>query len=245
MARLYPLSLRERVGVRVNERRRRFPLTPALSRRERGKLHLPPFVVLTFLILTSCSTRPKELPTTQPLASPQELPGLPDFAQVSPELYRGAQPTPVGFEHLKEMGIRTVVDVRGKSHTDHIESLGLKYIQIPSSVSRPDQQQIIQFLRIVRDPQNQPVFVHDDVGGDRAGLYVAAYRMAEQGWSARDAEAELPRFHFDPYWTQIPTFLDHLDIEAIRTESRRPPTTQTMPAIQTPTTQRSEQKDHR
>jgi tyrosine-protein phosphatase SIW14 len=125
------------------------------------------------------------------------------------------------------MGIRTIVDVRGKSHIDHIEALGLKYIQIPSSVSRPDEQQIIQFLRVVRDPQNQPVFVHDDLGGDRASLYVAAYRMAEQGWTARDAKAELPRFHFDKYWTQIPEFLEHLDVEAVRRESRRPPTTAT------------------
>jgi protein tyrosine/serine phosphatase len=162
------------------------------------------------------------------------LPGLPNFAQVSDALYRGGQPTPAGFERLKETGIRTVVDVRGKSHVDHIEGLGMKYIQIPTSVSRPDRQQVIQFLRIVRDPQNQPVFVHDDLGGDRAGLYVAVYRMAEQGWTARDAELELPRFGFDKYWTQIPAFLDRLDVGAIRADSRRPPTTQTLPAPSRP-----------
>jgi hypothetical protein len=188
-------------------------------------------VLLSALLiaLASCARPPEPPATTQPLATPTELPGLPDFAQISPVLYRGGQPTPSGFERLKEMGIRTVVDVRGKSHVDHLESLGLKYIQISSSVSHPDRQQIVQFLRIVRDPQNQPVFVHDDLGGDRAGLYVAAYRMVEQGWSARDVEAELPRFHFDKYWTQIPEFLNHLDVDAIREELNRPPTTQSRP----------------
>ena len=202
------------------------PLIADLSRRERGKYGATSLSVVTLLILTSsCIAPPKPPATTQPLATPRDLPGRPDFAQVSPVLYRGGQPTPWGFEQLKQIGIRTVVDVRGKSHTDHIESLGLKYIQIPSSVSRPDEQQVILFLRVVRDPQNQPVFVHDDLGGDRVGLYVAAYRMAEEGWTAQDAEAELPRFHFDRYWTQIPAFLNQLDVEAIRIESRRPATT--------------------
>ena len=182
-------------------------------------------VSAALVALVSCARPPERPATTQPLATPRDLPGIADFAQVSPVLYRGGQPTPSGFEQLKQMGIRTIVDVRGKSHIDHIETFGFKYVQIPSSVSRPDEQQIIQFLRIVRDPQNRPVFVHDDLGGDRVGLYVAVYRMTEEGWTARDAEAELPRFHFDKYWTQIPAFLNQLDVDAIRTESRRPATT--------------------
>jgi protein tyrosine phosphatase (PTP) superfamily phosphohydrolase (DUF442 family) len=191
---------------------------------------MKPVLLSAFLIaLASCSRPPERPATTQPLGTPSELPGLPDFAQVSAVLYRGGQPTPAGFERLKQMGIRSVVDVRGKSHTDHLEGLGLKYLQIPSSVSRPDRQQIIQFLRIVRDPQNQPVFVHDDLGSDRVGLYVAAYRMVEQGWTARDVEAELPRFHFDKYWTQIPEFLNHLDVDPIREELNHPPSTQSRP----------------
>lgn len=182
------------------------------------------FIVLAAL-LVGCSG-PKPPPTTQPLATPRELAGVANFAQISPVLYRGAQPTASGFEMLKQVGIKTIVDLRGKSHRDQIDGMGFKYFQIPSSVSRPDEKQIVQFLRTVRDAQNQPVFVHDDSGGDRVGLYVAAYRMVEQGWTARDVEVELPNFHFDKFWTQIPAFLDRLDVESIRQQLDQPPATQ-------------------
>jgi tyrosine-protein phosphatase SIW14 len=183
------------------------------------------FPLASLLLLAASCARPIA-PTTRPLATPRDLPGVSNFAQLSPVLYRGAQPTPAGFEMLRQMGIKTIVDVRGKSHRDSIEGTGLRYVQIPSSVSRPDTAQVLEFLRIVRDPLYQPIFVHDDLGADRTALYVAAYRMVEQDWTARDAEAELPRFHFDKYWSQIPAFLEHLDVESIRGQLDQPPSTQ-------------------
>ena len=167
----------------------------------------------------SCAQRPSPpatFATTQPLGAPTNLPGVSNFAQVSPQLYRGGQPTAEGFERLKQIGVRTVIDLRGKSHRDDIEPLGLRYLHIPSSASQPDQQELIQFLRIAVDPASQPVFIHDERGADRVGLYVAAYRMIEQGWTARDAQAELPRFHFNPFWKQIPQFLNKLDPAQMR-----------------------------
>jgi tyrosine-protein phosphatase SIW14 len=184
-------------------------------------------IILPVMLVSGCAG-PKPPPTMQPLATPRDFPGVANFAEISPLLYRGAQPTAGGFELLKRMGIKTIVDLRGKSHRDLIDGMGFKYFQIPSSVSRPDEKQIVQLLRIVRDPQNQPVFAHDDSGRDRVGLYVAAYRMVEQGWTARDVEVELPRFHFDPYWTQIPAFLEHLDVDSIRRQLEQPAATQAL-----------------
>src|SRR5579863_4534129 len=129
----------------------------------------PRIVIVLAVAMAGCAP-PKAPPTTQPLASPRDLPGVSNFAQVSPVLYRGAQPTAAGFETLGQMGIKTIVDLRGKSHRDSIEGTGFKYVQIPSSVSRPDTEQVREFLRIVRDPQYQPIFVHDDRGADRTAL---------------------------------------------------------------------------
>ena len=175
---------------------------------------LPLVIVLAQL---SCAhPPPQEVPTTQPLASPTDLPGLPNFAQVSLGLYRGAQPTREGLERLKQMGVKTVVDLRGKSHRDDAEGLGLKYVHIPSSASHVEEAKLLEFLHVVRDPANQPVFVHCQHGADRTGCAVALYRMTEQGWSRHDAEAELPRFHFSPIWHDIVQYLDTVDVQRLR-----------------------------
>jgi hypothetical protein len=184
---------------------------------------------LTLLPAASCTPKKPPPATTQPVSTPQNLPGLRNFAWVTPYLARGGQPDAVGFSQLKTRGVKTIVDLRGLSHRDEIDTLGFKYIQIPSNAAKPDLTQVVQFLRFVREDQNRPVFVHDEAGSDRVGLYIAAYRIVEQGWSAPDALLEMNRFHFNPYWTQLPDFLTHLDPALVRRELASPPTTTTAP----------------
>jgi protein tyrosine phosphatase (PTP) superfamily phosphohydrolase (DUF442 family) len=159
------------------------------------------------------------------VAVPEDVPGIANFAKISDVLYRGAQPSAAGFQTLKQMGIKTVVDLRGKIHHDALEGTGLRGVQIPSSASRPDERQIVEFLRWVRERANQPVFVHDERGDARTGCYVAAYRMVEQNWTSREAEGEMRHFNFDPFWKNIPAFLNQLDVIRVRRELDEPPTT--------------------
>jgi protein tyrosine phosphatase (PTP) superfamily phosphohydrolase (DUF442 family) len=65
----------------------------------------------------------------QTLLQPRDdIPGVGNFAQISPVLYRGAQPTAEGFKELKKMGIKTVVNLRSM-HTDRrkIKGCGLRF----------------------------------------------------------------------------------------------------------------------
>jgi tyrosine-protein phosphatase SIW14 len=178
---------------------------------------LPYALILFGLLCGSCAHEPpRRPPTTQPLAFPQNLPGLPNFGRVSDALYRGAQPSPEGLQRLKQMGVKTVVDLRGESHRDELEDLGLKYVHIPTNVFQIEDAKVIDFLRVVRDPANQPVFVHCERGADRTGCYVAEYRMVEQGWSEPDAQLELHNFHYNPFFGGIITYLRRLDPEHVR-----------------------------
>ena len=186
-------------------------------------IHILPLIAVW--MISSCAPQRAPVATTQPLATPENLPGLPNFAMVSPVLYRGGQPTPEGFVTLKRMGVKTIVDLRGKTHRDPLDGQSLKDVQIPSNAAAPNQKKIVQFLRLTRDPSATPVFVHDDRGSDRVACYIGAYRIVEQGWTAKDAEAELPRFGFDPFWHAIPSFLDTLNAPKIRDELSRPPDT--------------------
>lgn len=183
------------------------------------------------LLGASCAhpSSPAKPPTTQSLGSSQDLPGLPNFGRVSEVLYRGAQPTERGFARLKQMGIKTVVDLRGASHRDDIDAFGFKYVHIPTNVMQIEPGKVIEFLRIASDPANQPVFVHCERGADRTGCYVAAYRMVRQGWSEPDAEAELPRFHFNLFWGNIRTYLRGLDPERTRRQLNSPTAIQAKP----------------
>ena len=45
----------------------------------------------------------------------REYPELPNFHQVNENLYRGAQPHSGGLKKLSELGIKTVINLRGAS----------------------------------------------------------------------------------------------------------------------------------
>ena len=51
--------------------------------------------------------------TKHTIARKVTLQGVPRFGEVTPTLYRGAQPTREGFSNLAKFGINIVVDLRG------------------------------------------------------------------------------------------------------------------------------------
>ena len=125
--------------------------------------------------------------------------GLPNFGEVTPNLYRGGLPTGEGIEALKKIGVGVVVDLRGGRDQDEeaaVTKLGMQYLSIPSHCPFPKDEPFAKFLRVVRENSGKKVFVHCRLGDDRTGMSVAAYRMAEQGWSAAEAMKEMKTFGF-------------------------------------------------
>jgi protein tyrosine/serine phosphatase len=123
---------------------------------------------------------------------------VPRFREVHSGLYRGGQPTIDGFEDLKKMGIRTVVNLRVEdSEREKVEALGMKYVHIPIDMpllKRPwreiPDKSVDDFLQTVNDPANQPVFVHCQRGADRTGTMIALYRVKVDNWEADKAYDE-------------------------------------------------------
>ena len=66
-----------------------------------------------------------------------------------------------------------------------------------SDGARPTSQQVAQFLAIVDDPANQPVFIHCHGGRHRAGVMTAIYRITRDGWNPDQAYAEMKQYEFD------------------------------------------------
>lgn len=121
------------------------------------------------------------------------LKGVPDFVEVTPHFFRGGQPSQTGFENLREMGVDVVIDLRGNRESERREThdLGMKYIAIPWHCPFPHDATFAGFLTLMRANAKRKVFVHCRLGDDRAGMMVAAYRMAEQGWTAKEAMQEM------------------------------------------------------
>ena len=135
--------------------------------------------------------------TRHAFAQRLSLQGVPVFAQVTPTLYRGAQPTNEGLRNLAEMGVTIVVDQRGsRSEREQVTKLGMQYVAIPWHCPLPEDAIFARFLTLLRGNPGAKVFVHCLSGQDRTGMQIAAYRMAEQGWSAQEAKREMEAFGF-------------------------------------------------
>ena len=161
------------------------------------------------------TTRPA---TTKPAATqPIVIPGVMNFARVSANLYRGAQPTGEGFAELKKRGIRTVVDLRS-FHGDRelLKGLGMRYVRIYCKTWHPEEEDTIKILKVIEDPANWPVFVHCQQGADRTGCAVAAYRVVNEGWTMEEARREMEAFGFHRIWREISGYLRRFDVEAMK-----------------------------
>lgn len=128
-----------------------------------------------------------------------KYPELPRFGQVSEHLYRGGQPRPGGLRRLAELGVNTVINLRGtdnhtRSDKAEAEALGLKYFNMPlSRWGRPNDSEIRRVLEIIDAPESGRVFIHCRDGLDRTGTITAIYRITREGWTPRDALAEADR----------------------------------------------------
>ena len=103
-------------------------------------------------------------------------------------LFRGAQPRAEGLKELKNLGVTTIVDLRGEDpdkiswERRQAESLGIRFVSIPvSGWTPPSNDQVALFLALFRDNPKEKIFVHCRFGDDRTGVFVAAYRMAYDG----------------------------------------------------------------
>jgi protein tyrosine/serine phosphatase len=144
---------------------------------------------------------------------------LPNMQRVNESLYRGGQPTREGFARLHEMGIRTVVNVRGGDIDEEaMGNLAFDYHQRPMSPWSPRDEDVIWFLKLATDTSLAPVFLHCQHGADRSGYLVAMYRVVIEGWDRQRAIAEMTAdgmgFH-DIYWGLV-DYVREADVEALR-----------------------------
>ena len=159
-----------------------------------------------FCLAVSGASRPVQMGTSnatsgaadRSIARRLNIVGVPNAGEVTPNLYRGAQPNAQGFKALASLGVGIVVDLRGssKAELERVNKLGMQYVAIPWHCPFPRNEAFARFLELIRQNPGKKVFVHCRLGDDRAGMTIAAYRMAEQGWTAQEAMKEMQAYGF-------------------------------------------------
>ncbi|HKV43027.1 MAG TPA: tyrosine-protein phosphatase [Blastocatellia bacterium] len=148
------------------------------------------------------------------MGSRKHYSGLPNFGEVTPNLFRGGQPGADGLKALKKMGVSIVVDMRG-GHSEHekraAEELGMEYVSIPWHCPLPADEPFIKFLKVIEKNHGRKVFVHCRLGDDRTGMAIASYRMAEEGWTSEEALKEMELFGFTGVHKLICPGLNHYE----------------------------------
>jgi protein tyrosine/serine phosphatase len=126
-----------------------------------------------------------------------------NFGKINANYYRGAQPEGQGYSELKALGVKTVIDLQADGLANEkamVEKAGMKFYRIPMTTSdTPSQAAVTEFLKLVNDPANQPVYVHCKGGRHRTGAMTAAYRMTQDGWDADKAYQEMKAYRFEGF----------------------------------------------
>jgi len=161
------------------------------------------FALLSAVSVCADGTEPQtkeetQSPKARAIGRRLEEKGVTNFGEVTPYLYRGGLLRGDGIKAIKKLGINIVVDTHANDTSEERDAraLGMQYVAIPWHCPWPKDEVFAKFLKILRENKGKKVFVHCRLGDDRTGMMIAAYRMAEEGWTADEAMTEMKSFGF-------------------------------------------------
>lgn len=126
--------------------------------------------------------------------------GIPNnYSKVDKFFSRSAQPQMDDFKWLKEQGVTDIINFRTMtvsgldfSEKDVVESLGMKYHNIPTITSKPSSVDVLNFLNLLSEIEKNKgkAHVHCKAGADRTGMYSFIYKAVKGIGSAKENETE-------------------------------------------------------
>lgn len=147
--------------------------------------------------------------------------GIARFAEIRPGLARGGVPREEGIQFLRDKGYHTVVSfLTDTGESAAVVQAGMRYIHIPMHsgffyADPPTDAQVKQFLSVVRDTTQYPVFIHCKAGKDRTGAMSAIYRMEACGWTPGEAIQEMEAFGFSGRYQRLHRFVEGYTVRPV------------------------------
>jgi outer membrane protein assembly factor BamB/protein tyrosine phosphatase (PTP) superfamily phosphohydrolase (DUF442 family) len=144
------------------------------------------------------------------VAAQQESAPIRNFLRINKDFCTGGQPRLEHFEQLKAEGVKAVINLRQPSEhraaeeEAKVKELGLRYFNIPFSVSDPKEEAVDEFLKVTDDPANRPAFIHC-TAAIRVGAFWLIRRVVRDGWTFEDAlkEAEKVGLRENPHLNEF------------------------------------------
>lgn len=154
-------------------------------------------MVALLLVCTGCVTGSRGFPPVE---------GIANFDQVNPHLYRGAQPNRLGLQHLRKLGVRTIINLRGTNdawmaEADEAATQGMTCVNIPMGGFRRPRIGTVSTVLSIIEKSSAPVFVHCQYGCDRTGTIIACHRIQQDGWRSGKALNEARTYGM--FWWQV------------------------------------------
>ena len=132
-----------------------------------------------------------------------------DFYTVSPGIYRGGRLDAAGIHRLRELGVKTIVNLEDDEDAIAAEAIWAKQssiTQISTPMSgfwTPRDAEVDRILKILADPAKRPIYIHCAKGMDRTGVIVALHRIYNEGWAASSALQERDAIGFNPQLSNL------------------------------------------
>jgi tyrosine-protein phosphatase SIW14 len=137
---------------------------------------------------------------------------LPRLSQIDEGLFRGGLPTEKGMKKLKELGIKTIVNIESNQRRIEQERAWAKkfkidFISIPMDwQTTPSDEMVNEVLTHMLNLKKHPVYLHCRHGKDRTGLLAGLYRVEVQGWEPEKAYREMLEIGFDPGYIALKNY---------------------------------------
>jgi hypothetical protein len=138
------------------------------------------------------------------LAAASDCRGALPIVEVAPGIYRGPAPeSPADYRQLRDLGVRTVLDIRKfrrrklDEHGRCVRAHGMSYLRVPIGFYPNRDCSPDRAVRVLASAERYPIYIHCELGRDRSGLVIGLFRIRYQGWSVSGAYAEMQQFGFN------------------------------------------------
>ena len=130
------------------------------------------------------------------------------FQELDEGVYKGSKPkTDADYEFLQSKGVKYIVQLRlfpllnlAEKRKARKHGMTLLTGTISASPKEPSKKQIDAVLCFLRDKRYHPIYIHCDLGRDRAMLIVGLYEMYYKGKSKQQAYQEMKYYGFNEGW---------------------------------------------
>lgn len=131
------------------------------------------------------------------------------FEELDEGVYKGSKPkTEADYEFLQSKRVKYVVELRLFPRLNAIEKKRVRehgMILIPATINaspiEPEEDQVNRVLCILHDLRYRPIYIHCDLGRDRAMLIAGLYDMYYRHVSKDEAYRHMKHFGFKDDWT--------------------------------------------